>query len=151
MTTRIRRSAADARQRILETAERLLIAGGPDAVRVQVVARELGVTDAAVHHHFGNREGLLEALARHGARRLKTELADELERWTSGEVDFEGFATRVLDTMEARGYARLVMWLTLSGWASRAAFSSSPWQRTQASCFTPMPGVWHSSQRSSIW
>ena len=62
MAKRTRRPAREARQRILEAAEQKLIEGGPDAVRVQTLGRELGITDAAIHHHFGNRDGLLEAL-----------------------------------------------------------------------------------------
>jgi AcrR family transcriptional regulator len=126
MQLRVRRSARDAKQRILETAERLLIEGGPDTVRVQVVARELGITDAAVHHHFGSREGLLEALLRHGARQLQAEMGAEISRWTAGEVDFEGFARKVLDTMERKGYARLAMWLALSGWKERGSGMFTP-------------------------
>jgi AcrR family transcriptional regulator len=61
---RIRRSATASRLAILQAAEARLIAGGPDAVRVQPLARELGLTDAAVHYHFGSREKLLEALLR---------------------------------------------------------------------------------------
>lgn len=126
MTQRIRRPAEESRRRILEAAEQLLIDGGPDAVRVQVVARQLGVTDAAIHHHFGSRQGLLEALVRHGARELRAELEAELSRWQAGQVDFDGFARQVLDTMEGRGYARLFMWLALSGWRERGSGMFSP-------------------------
>lgn len=126
MTDRVRRPAGEARKRILEAAERLLIDGGPDAVRVQAVARRLGITDAAVHHHFGSRDGLLEALQRHGARQLQAQLQQDLARWTAGTVDLEGFARRVLDTMERKGYARLSMWLALSGWQERGSGMFSP-------------------------
>lgn len=121
MARRIRRSPEEARQRILSCAERLLIEGGPEAVRVQVIARELGVTDAAVHHHFGSRERLLESLVRYGAKQLSDALAGDLARWAADEVDFESFASQVLDTMERKGYARLVMWLALSGWSERGS------------------------------
>ena len=62
-----RRSVDDARREILDAAESLLARGGPDAVRVQVVAGEVGVSDAAVHyhfhsHHFHSRDGLQGAV-----------------------------------------------------------------------------------------
>ena len=50
---RVRRQPDEARRLILEAAEKRLVEGGPEAVRVQLVAGDLGLTDAAVHHHFG--------------------------------------------------------------------------------------------------
>jgi AcrR family transcriptional regulator len=61
MSQRVRHSADEARQLILEAAERRFREGGQAAVRVQLVARDVGMTDAAVHHHFGSRKGLLTA------------------------------------------------------------------------------------------
>ena len=77
---RRRRSAPEARQAILRAAEKRLVEGGPEAVRVQLVAADVGVTDAAVHHHFGSREGLLEALLRFSGRRLRDEVEEILAR-----------------------------------------------------------------------
>jgi AcrR family transcriptional regulator len=39
---------------------RALAAGGPDAVRVEVLARELGVTKGGFYWHFDDRRALLE-------------------------------------------------------------------------------------------
>ena len=72
--TRARRSKADARQQILDAALELLLAEGPDAVRVQRVASRVGVTDAAVHYHFGNHAGLMKELLRHSARKLVADI-----------------------------------------------------------------------------
>jgi AcrR family transcriptional regulator len=41
---------------------RALSAGGPDAVRVEPLARELGVTKGSFYWHFGDRDGLLDAM-----------------------------------------------------------------------------------------
>src|SRR5215467_2095443 len=72
--TRIRRPAERAREEILDAAERRLVADGPAALRVQAVAREVGVTDPAVHYHFGSRDGLLQAVCRRAARRLRDDV-----------------------------------------------------------------------------
>ena len=72
--TRRRLPADESRRRILQAAEKRLIEDGPEGVRVQLVARDVGITDAAVHHHFGSRRGLLEALLRYGGRRLRAEV-----------------------------------------------------------------------------
>jgi len=144
--SRVRRAPAEAKQRILQAAERRLVEGGPDAVRVQPVARDLGITDAAIHHHFGNRDGLLEALLVHGARRLQAEVGAEVERWRAGDIDFEAFAERVLDTMQRRGYARLFMWLALGGFKERGSGMFGPFvealhnRRSAASAHPTLPG-----------
>lgn len=46
---RVRRTVEASRQAILETAERHLAAEGPNGVKVQRFATELGMTDAAIH------------------------------------------------------------------------------------------------------
>ncbi|MEU4546023.1 TetR/AcrR family transcriptional regulator [Nonomuraea dietziae] len=74
MATRVRRQPDDAKRLILEAASKLLAAGGPAAVQVRDVAAEVGVSDAAVDHHFGTRERLLESLLRFGGAKLKAEL-----------------------------------------------------------------------------
>ena len=48
---------------LLEAAERLIEAGGPDAVSVRTVADEVGTTTRAVYSLFGSKQGLLVALA----------------------------------------------------------------------------------------
>ena len=113
---RVRRSADEAKQLILKAAERRLIDGGPEAVRVQLVARDVGVTDAAVHHHFGSREGLIEALLRHAARGLREQIEAAAQRWTPDTIDVAALADLISETYERRGYARLALWLSFTGW-----------------------------------
>src|SRR5688500_15379106 len=45
-------------------AERLVAAGGPDALSVRAVADEAGTTTRAVYSLFGSKDGLVGALAR---------------------------------------------------------------------------------------
>jgi TetR/AcrR family transcriptional regulator, repressor for neighboring sulfatase len=118
---RIRRSADDARRQILEAAERRLIAGGPDAVRVQTVARDVGVTDPAVHYHFGNREGLLEALLRHCGRRLRDDLMTVASRWDADSLDMRELVDLLDESYDRRRYARLTAWMRLGGWQPRGS------------------------------
>jgi len=80
---------------------------------VQVVAREIGISDAAVHYHFGSREGLLEALLRRAGRGLREQITDALE---SHPLDVGVLAEHLRNTYSARGYARLTAWLLLAGW-----------------------------------
>ena len=78
---RQRRPAGDARLLILQSAEALLVDGGQRAVTVRAVAERVGMTDMGVHHHFGSRERLLEALLEHTAARLRSELAAMASKW----------------------------------------------------------------------
>ena len=44
---------------------REMAASGADAVKVEVIARALGVSKGSFYHHFGKRDDLLEALLEH--------------------------------------------------------------------------------------
>jgi AcrR family transcriptional regulator len=57
--------ADETRARILETAWELVRERGAGAVRMQDVAEAAGVTRQLVYVHFGDRAGLLVAMARH--------------------------------------------------------------------------------------
>ncbi|WP_055585383.1 TetR/AcrR family transcriptional regulator [Peterkaempfera griseoplana] len=54
------------RHRIVEAAVELLESGGPDAVSTRAVAAAAGVQPPAIYRLFGDKEGLLEAVAEHG-------------------------------------------------------------------------------------
>ena len=112
---RVRRTPDEARRRILEAAEARLVEGGPEAVRVQHVAADLGITDAAVYHHFGNREGLLDALSRFGARRLRESVDEILAGWDDEALPIPALVDVLIDTFERRRYAKLVLWLADAG------------------------------------
>ena len=55
---------------LLDAAEDLLRAGGPDAVSVRAVADAAGTSTRAVYSVFGSKEGMLHHLARRGYRYL---------------------------------------------------------------------------------
>jgi|SRR5262245_10279933 len=118
---RRRRKADDARRAILAAAEKRLIRGGPDAIRVQVIARDLGITDPAIHYHFGSRDALVEALMRHAGRRLKERIAGSIRRWPKDSFDMRALIDLIGETYGNRGYARLAAWMALSGWTARGS------------------------------
>jgi len=90
---RIRRTPEAAKLAILEAAERRLIEDGPDGVRVQHIAADLGITGAALHYHFGSRETLIDAV----------------------RLDLHRLSALFRKTYADRGAARLIFWLALSG------------------------------------
>jgi AcrR family transcriptional regulator len=118
---RIRHSADEAKQLILDAAEKRFRDGGMPAVRVQLVARDIGLTDAAVHHHFGSRKGLLTALLRRARRSVRAELDAATRDWSGGARDLASLSKLVSDCYDRRGYARLATWLMLSGVTGRGS------------------------------
>lgn len=61
---------AQVRQRIIEAATGLLAEGGQDAVTTRAVASAAGVQPPAIYRLFGDKEGLLDAVAEHGYARF---------------------------------------------------------------------------------
>src|SRR3954454_19033662 len=55
--------AAAVRAAVKRVALRQLAAGGPGAVAINAIARELGVSGPALYRYFKNRDALLTALA----------------------------------------------------------------------------------------
>ena len=66
----------------IEEGLRALAAGGPDAVRIELLARALGVTRGGFYWHFDDRRGLLEEI---------------LDTWERVSVD------EVIERVEAEG------------------------------------------------
>jgi AcrR family transcriptional regulator len=115
--TRRRRSAAETRNAILEAAQRRLLAGGPEAIRLQEIAADAGISHPAILHHFGSREGLIEAMVIRGITNLQAQF---LEGWPSAkEPDIEGVFERFFEVASHRGIARMLAWLILSGKGNR--------------------------------
>ena len=63
---RSRPGTEDLRSLALRVGLALLEQSGPDNLSLREVAREAGVTPMGLAHHFGDRNGLLEAMARDG-------------------------------------------------------------------------------------
>lgn len=65
----------DLRRALIDAALALVAAHGPAALSLREVARQAGVSHAAPAHHFGNKAGLLTAIAADGYRTLAAALA----------------------------------------------------------------------------
>jgi AcrR family transcriptional regulator len=111
---RKRRSAAQARSAILDAAAKRLREGGPEAVRLQDLARDLGVSHPAILHHFGSRESLMKDLAAHVIEGLETELLRGLAL-AANEESAQDVLMRVFESLGDAGHARLLAWRALAG------------------------------------
>ncbi|MFD3519911.1 TetR/AcrR family transcriptional regulator [Streptomyces sp. NPDC058653] len=78
------------RQRVLEAAADLLAREGRDAVTTRAVAAAAGAQPPAIYRLFGDKDGLLEAVAEHGyatflaAKRVDTHPQDPVEDLRAG-------------------------------------------------------------------
>ncbi len=110
---RIRRSPEASRENILIAAERLLVRQGPQSLRLADVAKEAGVANATVLHHFGTIDGVQTALM----EKMIVELVSGL---LAMDVPADPRAARaaafqnLFDAFENKGAARLAAWLELT-------------------------------------
>ena len=68
------------RSRWIEEGLRALAAGGPDAVRVEVLAQALGVTKGGFYGQFADRNALLEEMLDTWERKSTDEVLERVER-----------------------------------------------------------------------
>jgi AcrR family transcriptional regulator len=116
---RRRRSAADAKRAILDAAEARVVPHGPDSVRLQEIAGDLGVSHPAILHHFGSREDLLRAVMERALTGLRADLLATLTTTGPDHVDVAEQIEHVFDVLGRHGQARLMAWFALAGEAPR--------------------------------
>jgi AcrR family transcriptional regulator len=81
----------------IDSGLRALAAGGPDGVRIDVLAQELGVTRGGFYWYFGSREAFLEEMLDEWERRSTDTTLERVEReggdarekvWRAGMLTF---------------------------------------------------------------
>jgi AcrR family transcriptional regulator len=111
---------------IKRAARVLLTAGGPDAVSVRAIAREIGVTPAAIYRYYSSIQELVDE--------LRTDILGELDTWIEfvhDEVSGGSPTTRVSEMVKAfRRWAiehPREFWLALSPSSpDRSGFAAVP-------------------------
>lgn len=113
---RTRLSAEAARDAILDATEKRVLEVGPQGLRLQDIARDLGISHPTVLHHFGSREALVDAVATRAITKLHGELIAAFADLDVGHD--KNLALRILERIDhvlrVRGHARLFAWLLLS-------------------------------------
>ena len=103
------------RTRWIEEGLLALAAGGPDAVRVEGLAKALGVTRGGFYWHFVDRRALLEEMLDTWARRSVDEVIERVE----AEGGDAGARLRRLSAIALSSDALLRMDLAVRDWARR--------------------------------
>src|SRR5687767_14689495 len=68
------------RQALMEAAIELVRSGGPEAVSLRELARELEVSPAAIYRHFPDRDALLAEVGRRARGQLATRMVAAVRR-----------------------------------------------------------------------
>lgn len=97
---------------VLDAAERLFAAAGPNEVSLRTIAQEAGVTYGLVYRHFGTKDELLERLLARYAERWAEHLGDEPD-YTQAIEDLMGAS------FDTGPYLRLLAWSLLNGPSDR--------------------------------
>ena len=114
-SARRRRAPEEARENILEAAEAMLMANGPQTLKLARVAKAAGVSNASVLYYFSSIDHVQGALMERMVRNLVDDILGLIDR---PEDDARGViegVTALFDAFESRGAARLAAWLELTG------------------------------------
>lgn len=127
------------RDRLLTTAERLLLDAGYDRVSVRSICTAAGLNPAAVHYHFGSKDALVAAMLEDRLAPVWRDVLDDVERrrregWVPAAADLADAVLEPLAGLAADpvGHLRLHLLgrVLLSGqrmhWQS-PWFSLEPW------------------------
>jgi AcrR family transcriptional regulator len=108
---RIRRTPDDARRLSLEAAEAGMADGGPAGLRLETVAKAAGVSHPTILHHFGSRDGLIQAMNLRAVEQLRTVLIDVLAASPGSSEN----AIAPIFAAYRNGLAQRMIWLMQSG------------------------------------
>jgi len=112
---RVRRSAEDARALILDAAEKRLREVGPSGVRLQELAKDVGISHPTILHHFGSREALVDAVVQRSLEAVQRDTLAAFTAETFEAHDASELLAHVLSSLQGQGHARLLTWLALEG------------------------------------
>lgn len=107
---RKRRTPEQARHEIMEAAKTILIAQGPDALKISNIAKQAGISHPLILHHFGSTDGLILALQNKIARDIREQLLHTFQN-----ISIETGLIQVLSNLSSPTHARLMAWLIARG------------------------------------
>jgi AcrR family transcriptional regulator len=110
---RRRLSAEEAREAIFAATEKRLREVGPEGLRLQEIARDLGISHPTVLHHVGSREALVAAVVSRSMIALETDLIACFAKAIS-PAEIVSTLHQIDEVMRVRGQARLIAWLALT-------------------------------------
>lgn len=97
-------TAQETADRLVATARRVFAAEGAAAASLDALAAEAGMTRGALHHHFGNKAGLFEAVFRREVANLgarldavwEADMARGVARWDAFRHTFHAYLDEIV-------------------------------------------------------
>jgi AcrR family transcriptional regulator len=111
---RRRRTPESARREILDAAGKRLKEEGPDGLRLQAIAGDLEISHSSILHHFGSRDGLLDALSIDAFYLLERDLKRSVATPSEGDPATD-LIEKIADILGEQGHARLLAWQLMGG------------------------------------
>ena len=115
MARKTHRTPEEAKEAILDAAEKIIVEVGPAGLRISAVAKQANMAHPNIIHHFGSREGLVNALATRVGERATARITTAITKALQEGEDKVQALTRVLDTAYQGDEGRAAVWLHLSG------------------------------------
>jgi TetR/AcrR family transcriptional regulator, repressor for neighboring sulfatase len=123
---RIRRNPEEARELILDAADRVFATKLPDVAGLKDVAKAAGVTHGLVTHYFGTYDALVEATLERRFHKLRAHLLPTMVRLVGEEADarkmLDAHRRAVTEVVSDPAMVRLGIWAVLSGRANAGDF-----------------------------
>lgn len=123
---RIRRDPQEAKELILDAADRVFATKLPDVAGLKDVAKAAGVTHGLVTHYFGTYDALVEATLERRFTKLRAHLLPMMVKLVAEEADvrkmLDAHRRAVAGVVEDPAMVRLGIWAAMSGRASAADF-----------------------------
>lgn len=121
VSRRTRTSSKDLVPTVLQAATELLRSEGVQAVTVRAVAAQAHVAPTSLYNHFGDKQGLLDAIAEERFVIMARALRDITEKDPGDRMRRAGTIVRELMLTDPQAYE--LMWVTRPGPAARDAFN----------------------------
>ncbi|MBX2848224.1 MAG: TetR/AcrR family transcriptional regulator [Acidiferrobacterales bacterium] len=116
MARKTHQSPEAAKNAILDAAESILTEVGPAGLRISAVAKNARMAHPNIIHHFGSRDGLINAVAQRLGERATARITQAIDdALSAAPEDRVAAITRVLETSYPGDEGRAAVWLHLSG------------------------------------
>lgn len=116
MAKKTHNSPQEARDAILTAAEKIIVDVGPAGLRISAVAKQAHMAHPNIIHHFGSREGLLQALAEKIGVRATDRITDAIALALAAKDEDRIHAMKhVLDMAYPGDEGKAAVWMHLSG------------------------------------
>ncbi len=112
MAGRRRRTAAESKTLILETAARRLRQHGLEGLNITGVADDAGLSHATLIHHFGSSEGMRDALS----EKMTLDLIQDLVVAMDAKISPAELAGNVFEALSEGGHGKLLAWRAVEGY-----------------------------------